>query len=511
MSGNALVVGGGIAGLLAARRLHQQGWEVTLAEATSVLGGTLSARFLDVPSVSSSGGAQTQTLELDGGAESFAVRGTAVRALVEELGLGDDVVSPEPLGSWLYGAAGAFPAPRLGLVGIPGDLDAADVAAALSPSGLERARQDLSAPMDRWAAALETGEPVTIAALVEDRLGPEVLTRLVTPVIGGVHSADPAGVDVERVAPGLLAAAVAAGSLSRGVAALRGGSTPGAAVAGVDGGLAKITGRLVSALREADVPVLRGVRVAALSRVPGTDRWWAQISDRDEEVVRGLDVDRVVLAVDGAAAWELVAPLTHGVLDPDAGPGLGEGIALATLVVEAPGLDAAPRGTGVLVSADADVRAKALTHATAKWAWLRDVVARPDDDGVPRHPHRHVLRLSYGREGGATDQLGFRSADEELLAAAREDAARLTGVALAEEDVVASAVTRWRRPIPPQHGPRRQAMDALLEWAAPVPGLDLVGSWVHGTGLAAVVAGVERTLGPDAPGTPPAPEATPAA
>ena len=47
----------------------------------------------------------------------------------------------------------------------------------------------------------------------------------------------------------------------------------------------------------------------------------------------------------------------------------------------------------------------------------------------------------------------------------------------------------------PMDGPDREAMDALVRWAADVPELDLVGSWVHGTGLAAVVAGVERTVG----------------
>ena len=132
---------------------------------------------------------------------------------------------------------------------------------------------------------------------------------------------------------------VEAGSLSAGVAALRGGRTPGAAVAGIDGGMAKVTGRLVTSLREAGVTVLRGVRVAALSRVGGDGRWWAQISDRDDEVVRGLDVDRVVLAVDGVTAWHLLAPMSQDALDPAAGPQPGERIALATPVVEAPGLD----------------------------------------------------------------------------------------------------------------------------------------------------------------------------
>ncbi|MFP3340697.1 protoporphyrinogen oxidase, partial [Micrococcus sp. SIMBA_131] len=77
---------------------------------------------------------------------------------------------------------------------------------------------------------------------------------------------------------------------------------------------------------------------------------------------------------------DLLAPLSAEALDPDAGPALGECIALATLVVEAAGRDDAPRGTGVLVGAGTDVAAKALTHATAKWAWLREVVARPQED-----------------------------------------------------------------------------------------------------------------------------------
>ncbi|MEW1965107.1 FAD-dependent oxidoreductase [Micrococcus sp. NPDC078436] len=495
MSGTALVVGGGIAGLLSARRLHQAGWDVTLAEATSVLGGALSSRFLDVPSISQSGTGCTQALELDGGAESFAVRGTAVRDLLEELGLGGRIVAPAPLGSWLHGPEATVPAPRLGLLGIPGDLDADDLARALSPAGLERARADAHAPMDRWTEALAAGRPVTVAELVADRMGEEVLTRLVGPVVGGVHSADPAVVDVERVAPGLLAAAVAQGGLAAGVAALRGGATPGAAVAGLEGGMNRLTTRLVESLREDGVTVLRGVRVAALSRVG--EGWWAQISDRDDEVVRGLDVDRVVLAVDGSTAWDLLSPLSHGVLGEADGPALSDGVALATFVVDAPGLDAAPRGTGVLVAEGTDVAAKALTHATVKWDWLRDVVARPGADGEPRHPHRHVLRLSYGRHGGGDEQLGPRSGDEELLTQGLADAAALTGVPLAEQDVVARAVTRWRHSIPPQAGPDREATDALLAWAAPVPGLDAVGSWVHGTGLAAIVAGVEAVFAAD--------------
>ena len=82
------VVGGGIAGLVVARRLALAGREVVLHEASDRLGGTVAGHVV--------GG-----LELDAGAESFATRGGTVEGLARELGLGDAVVSPAPLVAWL--------------------------------------------------------------------------------------------------------------------------------------------------------------------------------------------------------------------------------------------------------------------------------------------------------------------------------------------------------------------------------------------------------------------------
>ncbi|MFM9577963.1 hypothetical protein ACKI2A_48370, partial [Streptomyces turgidiscabies] len=59
-----------------------------------------------------------------------------------------------------------------------------------------------------------------------------------------------------------------------------------------------------------------------------------------------------------------------------------------TLVVDAPALDAAPRGTGVLTVPGSHV-AKALTHSTAKWDWVRDAT----------EPGIHVVRVSFGAQG----------------------------------------------------------------------------------------------------------------
>jgi oxygen-dependent protoporphyrinogen oxidase len=141
-----------------------------------------------------------------------------------------------------------------------------------------------------------------------------------------------------------------------------------------------------------------------------------------------------------------------GVLHP-APP--GRAIVLATLVVEQPALDAAPRGTGLLVAAGAPgVRARALTHGTAKWPWLRELASG-----------RHVLRLSYDRE------------PDDVLESAREDAQALLGVPLPPSAVVDAARVEWVRPA------RVEAHGAVA----------LVGETVAGSGLAGIVAQANAT------------------
>lgn len=142
-------------------------------------------------------------------------------------------------------------------------------------------------------------------------------------------------------------------------------------------------------------------------------------------------------------------------------------IVLVTLVVDEPALDAAPRGTGVLVArspSDSRLQAKALTHATAKWDWLAARVL----------PHRHVLRLSYD---GAT---AGKVTDAQLCERALCDAGALLGVALAEASVVAFARVEWSAP---------------SGRPEPIEGVTAIGEGVSGTGLAAVIAHVRLESG----------------
>jgi len=138
-------------------------------------------------------------------------------------------------------------------------------------------------------------------------------------------------------------------------------------------------------------------------------------------------------------------------------------------------LDAAPRGTGVLVAPGTPgVTAKALTHSSAKWAWLADAAGG-----------RHVVRLSYGRAGAANPLEGLD--DDGVAALAVADAAALLGVPLERSAVRAVGRSAWRDALSQAAVGQRDRARALEEVLESEPGLELAGSWLAGTGRASVV------------------------
>ncbi|MFC0198255.1 hypothetical protein ACFFIR_15400, partial [Microbacterium arthrosphaerae] len=205
------------------------------------------------------------------------------------------------------------------------------------------------------------------------------------------------------------------GSLSGAVAQLRAAAPPGAAVAGIRGGIHRLVPALADDLERRGGDIRLRTRVDDLDALDGT----------------------VVIAAPGVAGTT----------------GTGRRIDLVTLVVEQEELDAAPRGTGLLVAAGAPVGARALTHATAKWEWLREAAGG-----------RHVVRLSYDET------------PSDPVAAAVADAETLLGVPLPV--VVDAAHVFWVRPAA----------------ASTVPSdVVVVGETVAGSGLAGIVAHAERT------------------
>src|SRR5690606_9842414 len=225
---DAVIVGAGIAGLTVARDLAMGGLSVLILERSGAAGGK--ARAITVAGV-----------ELDAGAESFATRGDTVASLVRELGLGDDLVTPQADGAWLFRSDGsAHPLPRTGVLGIPGTPMAADVIQLIGLRGAWRAQLDSLIP------GPVGGSEKFLGPLVRKRMGRRVLDRLVTPVAAGVHSRHPDELEIDRVTPGLRLALRQSESLAKAVLALRAQGRAGSNVAGLRGGVHRLVAELQS-------------------------------------------------------------------------------------------------------------------------------------------------------------------------------------------------------------------------------------------------------------------------
>lgn len=481
---HAVVVGGGISALVAAKELLAAGFNVSVYEASGTWGGAVASH-------------EVAGVVLDAGAESFATRNTAVADLATELGMAEQIVLPDPAGASIWLPEGPIPLPRTGVLGIPADLNAPEVKAALGAAGVLRAALDAKMPVN-----VGTTEAVSsVADLVRARMGRRVLERLVAPVVAGVHSADPEVLDVDMVAPGLRAGVREHGSLAAAVAAQRaGGSKPGSAVAGLAGGMHTLVTALVAQLRAAGVQLHAGHRIKAVYRGDAAEaadstkphydggappRW---IVDWEHGTERGFDgAAMLVVATDGPTAVKLLGQEIPE-LAPFA-PAPGPDIRLVTLVVDVPELDSAPRGTGVLVAPETPgITAKALTHATAKWPWLADSTG----------PGTHVLRLSYGRAArNPADAVRLTPAtfrEEDLIATAIADASTLLGVQMSEADLLGADVIRWTGTLPFAAVGHQAKVAQVQALAGEQPGLMLVGGWVSGNGLAAIVAGTRRIV-----------------
>ena len=451
------VIGGGVSGLTAAFLLKNAGVAVTVLEGSPRLGGKLA--------VSEVGG-----VPVDSGAEALLARRPEGTQLIGELGLSGELQVPGTTAAGIWTRGSIRPLPRRQFMGVPADLAELAATGILSDDGLTRARQDLSLPDS------DPGADESVAARVGGRFGPELVDRLVEPLLGGVYAGRCEDLSFEATLPALAQAARGRSSLAEAAASLmpagpapqgngRQPSRPAAPplFTTLTGGL----GGLPQALADASGAVVRtGAMVRELAR---TATGW-RLTVGSAHAPELLEADAVIIAIPATPASRLLAGVAS-----QAAAALGEikyaSMAVVTLAYRPTAFPEPLTGSGFLVPPVDGRAVKAVTFSTVKWPHLRQ--AETD---------LHIVRCSVGRLG---EDAVLQRDDADLAALAAADLAAATGVHGPPAD---SRVSRWGGGLPQYSVAHLDRVARIRAGVAAQPGLAVCGAAYDGVGIPACIA-----------------------
>jgi oxygen-dependent protoporphyrinogen oxidase len=435
---DAVVVGGGVAGLVAARDLAAGGRSVLVLEGSPEVGGKL--RLGTIAGV-----------QVDVGAESMLARRPEAVGLVAELGI--DLVHPVAGSSQLWTRGAMRPLPRT-LLGVPLDLDQLAASAVLSDEGLERARHEKVRPLEE--------DDVSVADLLGSRLGPEVVDRLAEPLLGGVYAGHASNLSAYAAMPQVVALLREHGSLLAAAAAV-----PPASEEPVFGGIAGGLGLLPRALC-----VSPGVEVRTSAPVRGLSRARSgfRLTVGSARTPETVDTGQVVLATPAAPTARLLEETA-----PDAAGELAAieyaSMAIVTMAVRSLEVDGS---SGFLVPAVDGRQIKAATYSFSKWEWVGAV------------SDLRILRASLGRH---REEATLQATDDELVARVVADLAAATGQPIEPVDV---HVQRWGGALPQYAVGHLDRVARIRRAVAEVPGLEVCGAAYDGVGIPAVIGSARR-------------------
>jgi len=446
-----VIVGGGVSGLATAHYIHSHlgdGVQLTLVEGGSQLGGKVATQ-------------QFSEHVVDTGPDALLVRVPAMAALLEDLGLADQIVAPAALGAHVWSRGKLRRLPTGTLFGVPDRLLPLLKSGLMSPAGLARAALDLVLPRRRTSSP----DP-SIADLVIPRLGSQVFDRLVEPLLGGVHAGRAAELSAHSTVPDIEALARKNRSLYLGLRRMRRHAPPvtGAPVLiTLAGGLGRLVEALVARLSGDDVrldaPARLVTRVGAGYRVHLVDG-------------QSIAADAVVLATPAFVTAGLLADLA-----PDAGTVLAEipyvDVATIWLAYPRSALGRPLDGTGFLVPPEEGKLLVGCTWSSAKWPHLAD------DTLV-------LIRCMVGRRG---DRRWLGMDDETLVRRVQDELVEAMGLTAGP---VHQSIQRWPQAMPQYLVGHQDRLDALNAAMSDLPGVHLTGASYRGVGIASCVADAKR-------------------
>jgi oxygen-dependent protoporphyrinogen oxidase len=431
----AVVVGGGIAGLAAARRLElvAPAAEIVLVESDSVLGGKLRTE-------------RVEGFVIEAAPDSFLSRKERGVGLVEELGLGEQLIARRPEHHHTFVRRGdeLHPLPE-GLTGmIPTNLEALERSELLSPEGKLRFASEPDVP------PVAGDQDESVASFVSRRFGREAYESLVEPLMTGIYGGDGDRLSLRATFPQLRVLELEHGSILRGLSAPPPTELP--PFVSLRDGMGSLASAVVEAFARTEL--LLGRAAARVSRSP--DGFGVELVDGEV-----IEADGVIVATPAFITADLLVDLdfelaaAHAVI-PYASSVV---VTLAFSRVDVNPLD----GYGYLVPRVDGADVLACTWTSQKWD------DRAPDDSV-------LVRVYAGRFGGRDLT---RDTDDALVALARAEVSLVGGVA----EPVLTRVHRWHRGMPQYllgHPERLARIDAAL---AELPGLAVAGAAYRGVGI----------------------------
>ncbi len=381
---SVVIVGAGIAGLSAA-------WELTGAAAGP---DESTPRVEIIESSSRVGGALvTSTFDqhtIDLGADGFLARRPEAVALVRELGLDNQLEAIATSGASIF-LAGALRELPSGLVlGVPTSAASLSSLKGIPWAAKWALRRDQFAPR-----RLQLGDDETIGVIVRRKLGDDIASLFVEPMIGGIQagridelsatSVFPALVDAARKGGSLMKAMRSVGPVNPGPSAQRVASGP--AFYTLLEGVGSIPRTLARRLQERGVVIRTGVPVSALRRTPASTYPW----EVDTETTT-TPANALIMAAPAANAARLLGRFSPAL---DALSSITcASAAMVTFAFARDAIALPESGTGVLVplatpwSGEGSLMITAITFLDRKWqhlasdtnTLLRAHVGRIDDE-----------------------------------------------------------------------------------------------------------------------------------
>ncbi|NYJ08953.1 protoporphyrinogen oxidase [Petropleomorpha daqingensis] len=444
------IVGAGITGLAAAYewRRRRPDDEIVVLEAGDRIGGKLRRIRL-------------AGHWYDTGPEAMLARVPEAVRLVEQLGLADQLVAPATTQASVVLPDGRHPLPAGTVLGVPASAD--DLEGFLSPDGVARVRAESDLP----PVTLE-GD-VGVGVLLRERLGDEVVDRLVEPLLGGVYAGRADELSLAATMPALAGQLPRAGSVLAAAAAARDagarsrGDADGPVFVTVSDGIGALPEALVAAAR-ADVRL--GNPVHGLRRIEGGFELSIGPAARPET----LTADAVLVTAPAQKSARLLSAVVPEAVEPLSA------IPYASMAVVAMAFppQQVAAGSGLLVPPVTGRLVKGVTVSSAKWPHL--------GEGL-------LVRASVGR---FRDEAQLQRDDDDLTAAVVADVADL--LQLDRPEPVQTALQRWGGGLPQYQVGHPARVAAIRAAVAEVPGLAIAGAAFEGVGVPACISDAHRAV-----------------